>query len=1096
MRKELLTSGVLLFMCMASARLATAQVRSTGTVVGTVRDESGAVVPGAEIQLSNLETGSVLGATTNDTGDYSFPVVPVGPYTLTVTKSGFKTYKQADFPVSAVQNVRVDVVLQIGAVSQEVSVTAAPPAVDTVTASQGNTVTGTQVNELPLDTRVFTQLVTLEPGVSSSISRTPGFGSNASIGFSLNGVRADENNVQVDGVRNLDTFGGNAFVTPNLHAVSEFRIENNSYSAATGRNAGAQVNLISRSGSNQFHGNAFEFFRNDVLNARNFFSPSVPKNRYNDFGYDVGGAIKKDKYFFFWSEEWRRIIQESGTWLATVATPSQAGGVFQGVALTNPAGATTPSGAPCVTVTGPSSNPTSTINPNCIDKNATLLLQNYFPSPIPGFQEGPYNFVSSEPDSTRWREESIRLDANFADKLRAYARFIQDNVTLENPYGLFSSSAPLPNVGASTQFFPIYNYSAHVAYLPKPSLTSEFSWGLYWGTDKFLQNGPLSCRCRVPALNIPEIFPLNELDRIPTLNFSQGYAGVNEQWFFHNYAFSMPIVNDNTWLRGRHTVKFGVAFTPEGKSELANPSNNNTNGSFYFTGQYTGNALADFLLGRAHQYTETALDEFGNYRWWNLEPYIEDQVKLRPNLTLTAGIRYEYYSPEHELKNIFGSFDPTLFNPSQAPTVDASGVITTPSGSYNPLNGVIVAGNNPMGANKSPWGDNLFPSHHNAFAPRLGIVWDPRSNGKMSVRAGYGVFYDRWGSFTQFGGFNPPFNSSVDIFNTFLSNPAGTASSSAPNFPPALDAALAPWKYPQVQKWSVSVQREVAANTTVEAAYVGTKGTHLLAPISLNQPFPNVDVANGTISPDSVRPYPGWSSITAWQTTFNSSYNALQISAVRRLQHGLAFQAAYTWSKTLTDASGAWGTPQDSRNIRAEKALAGSDLPQVLVFNYVWDVPFFHNRTGAAKVALDGWQLSGITTFQSGFPATVYLPSDNAGTGFSGTERPNLVGNPSGAKTLTNWFNTSAFALPTMGTFGNAPNSVVRGPGTNNWDFGVAKLFPIREPLNLRFRAQFFNFFNHPSFSGIDAGYGDLAFGQVNSALPGRAIQFSLELSF
>jgi carboxypeptidase family protein len=1065
-----------------------AQVKSTGAVLGTVTDATGAVVPEATVTLKNPQTGAAMSAVTGSTGDYNFPVVPVGDYELTVGKSGFKTFLQGPFSVSSLENVRLNAVLTVGQVSEQVTVTAAPPAVNTVTASEGDTVTGTQVNDLPLDTRVFTQLVLLEPGVASSLIQTPGFGSNAAIGFSLNGVRGDENNLLVDGVRNLDTFGGNAFVTPNLYSISEFRIENNSYSAATGRDAGAQVNLISRSGTNSFHGNAFEYFRNDALNARNFFSPTVPKNRYNDFGYDVGGPIKKDKYFFFWSEEWRRIIQTSGTYLATVATPDQRNGIFQGFALTNPPGFTTASGAPCITVTGPQSNPTSTIDPSCIDANASLLLQNYYPLPTPGFQQGPFNFVSSEPDSTHWREESIRLDANFSSKLTAYARFTQDNVTLNNPYGLFSTNV-LPNVGASTQFFPIYNYSAHVTYVPRPNLTSEFGWGLYWATDKKLVNGPLSCRCRVPNLNIPELFPLNELDRIPTLSLGQGYAGINEQWFFHNYALSMPITNDNVWVRGEHTVKFGVTITPEGKSELANPSSNNTNGTFAFYGQVTGNALADFVIGRAFSYTETALDFFGNYRWYDIEPYIEDQIKLRPNLTLTVGVRYEYYSPEHELRNMFGSFDPALFDPSKAPTVESSGVITSPAGTYDPLNGIIVAGKN------SPWGDHLFPSHPDALAPRVGVAWDPTSTGKMSVRAGYGVFYDRWGSYTQFGGFNPPFNSSVDIFNTFLSNPAGTASSSSPNFPPGLDAALAPWKYPQFQKWSISAQRQLPSDTVIEAAYVGTKGTHLLGPINLNQPFPNADVAQGNLSADAVRPYLGWSSITAWETNFNSSYNALQISAIHRLQHGLAFQAAYTWSKTLTDGSSAWGTPQDSRNIKAEKALASFDTPAVLVFNYVWQVPFFQNKTGAAKQALDGWTIAGITTFQKGFPETVTLPTDNEGIG-GGLERPNRVGSVSGPRTLTNWFNTAAFVVPPIATFGNSPNSVFRGPGENNWDFGVYKSFRLRESLKLQFRAQFFNIFNHPSFNYVDAGLGDLAFGEVTSALNPRTTQFSLEVAF
>jgi hypothetical protein len=1079
---------VVLTLVTISSPNSNAQV-NTGVVLGVVTDASGATVPGAAVMLRNVGTGASLSAETGATGNYSFPVVPVGEYELTVTRSGFKTYMHERFSVSAFENLRIDAVLVIGQVSQEVSVTAAPPTVDTVTASQGNTVTGTQLNGLPLDSRLWTQLVNLEPGVSSPLVQTPGFGSNAGISFSANGVRSDENNVMVDGVRNLDTFGGNAFVTPNLYAVSEFRFENNSYSAASGRDAGAQVNLISRSGSNQFHGNAFEYFRNDVLNARNFFSPTVPENRYNDFGYDVGGPIKKERVFFFWSEEWRRIIQSSGTFLTTVASPAQIGGVFQGVTLTNPSGATAPGGAPCVTTSGPSSNATSAINPGCIDPNAVLLLQNYFPAPVSGLA-APFNFVSSVPDSTRWREEQIRLDANFSSKWRGYGRFTQDNVRLYNPYGLFNTNI-LPTVGASNQFFPIYNYSAHATYLPTPNMVSEFSWGLYWATDKFLENTSASCRCNVPALNIPQIFPLNELDRIPTLSFAQGYAGINEQWFFHNYAFSMPIVYASTWIRGNHTFKFGVTYTPEGKSELANPSNNNTNGTFSFTGQYTGNALADFLMGRASQYTETALDDFNNYRWYNLEPYFEDQVKLRPNLTLTAGLRYEYYSPEHELMNHFGSFDPSLFNPAQAPVVNSSGVIKSPSGTYNSLNGIIVAGTN------SPYGDHLFPARYNNLAPRLGLVWDPTKDGKTSVRAGYGVFYDRWGSYTQFGGFNPPFNSSVDIFNTFLSNPSGSSGSTPPNFPPALDASLPPWKYPQVQKWSVSVQREVRAGTSVEAAYVGTKGTHLLAPINLNQPYPNAEVADGTISPDSVRPFPGWSSITAWNTGFNSSYNSLQISAIHRLQHGLAFQAAYTWSKTLTDASSAWGTPQDSRDIKAEKGLASFNVPQAVVFNYVWDIPFFHEKSGAEKAILDGWEISGITTFQKGTPGTVTLPTDNEGTGFSGPERPNLVGNPNAAAhSLTNWFNTAAFAVPPIATFGDAPNGVIGLPGENNWDFGASKMIPIRESLNMRFRAQFFNFFNHPSFNSADTGYGDLAFGQVVSALNPRIIQFSLEFAF
>jgi Carboxypeptidase regulatory-like domain/TonB dependent receptor len=1060
----------------AGAVTSPAQVANTGSVQGTVVDQSAATVPEATVTLTNVATAAALSAQTNESGTFGFPIVPVGRYTLTVTKAGFKRYVQTDFTVEAASPVSFSVSLSVGDTSQEVTVSEVPAPVNTVTASEGNTVTYKQMNELPLTNRLFTQLVLLEPGVSSSIDQTPGFGSNSSVSFNLNGVRSDENNLMIDGIRNLDTFGGNAFVTPNLFAVTEFRIENNSYAAVTGRSAGGQINLISRSGTNQFHGNAFEYFRNDVLNARNFFATSVPKNRYNDFGYDIGGPIKKDKLFFFWSEEWRRIIQSGGTRLAVVPTAAERAGDFSAL-LAGP----TPQ-----VIVNPVTNqpyPNNVISASQLDPNAQLLLKTYFPLPTPGYQNGAFNFVSSEPDFTRWREESLRLDYHPTDKLTTYVRLTQDNVTLQNPYGLFGENS-LPNVGSSSQVYPIYQIAFNVTYSPTPGLISEFIWGTYRDNDKYLQNGPQSCRCRAPGLNIPEVFPLNELDRIPSLRFEQGYSGIIEQWYFHNYSFSMPFESNNTWVHGPHTVQFGIVYTREGKSELANPSNNNTNGSFTFNGNFTGNALADFVVGRAYNYTETALDPFGNYRWHNIEPYVQDQIKLLPNLTLTAGVRYEYYQPEYETHNFFGSFDPALYQSAQAPIVNPDGTLVPGTG--NPVNGIIVAGQN------SPWGRALFPSRTNMFAPRIGLVWDPTKTGKMSIRAGYGIFYDRWGSFSQFGGFNPPFNSSVNIFNTLLSNPGGSPGSV---YPPALNAVEAPWNYPQVQKWSFSVQRDVGFNTALSAAYVATKGAHLLGAVNLNQPYPNADVANGIISPDAVRPFPGFSTITAYETRFNSNYQSLQISANHRLSRGLEFQASYTWSKALTDNSSAWNTPQDSRNIRAEKSLASFDVPQILTFNYVWDIPAFQNSKGITHAVLGDWQASGITNIQSGFPFTVTLPNDNEGIG-GGLERANVVGNTNGPKKVSQWFNTSAFQVPAIATFGNSANYNVRGPGTINWDFSLSKNFAIREAANLRFRGEFFNVFNHPSFSSIDTGLGSVTFGQVTQALSPRLIQFSLELAF
>ena len=1055
-----------------------AQIKNTGAVLGRVTDPTGAIVPNAAVSLRNVDTGAVLKAQTDANGDYSFPVVPVGKYELSVGSTGFKTTMLRDLAVSAVDNVRLNVALELGNVVEQVAVEAVAPTVNSVTAGLGDTVVGKQIQNLPISSRIFTQLIFLEPGV---VSQNPegggGFGSNSTANFSLNGVRSDQNNLQIDGIRNLDTFGGNAFVSPNLNSLQEFRIENNSYSAATGRSAGGQVNLITRSGTNDFHGSAFEYFRNDKLNARNFFASEKPENRYNNFGYTIGGPIKKDKLFFFWSQEWRRIIESTGTRTATVATDAQRNGDF-GALLPDRVIKDPDTGQPF---------PGNVIPAGQIDPNAQLLLNTYFPRP--NFQSGALNFTASNPDTTFWREESARVDFRPTDSIGLFARFTQDGANLKNPFELFNSNV-LPNVGGSIQDFPIYNGAFNFTYIPKPNFIAEFRWGFYKGNDKKLEHTADSNRNRAPGLNIPELFPFNEQNRIPQLAFSQGYAGIRLPWPFHNYAYSMPFEGHFTWIKGLHTVRWGIGVTREGKGEVASATGNLTNGSFVFDGSATGDALADFLVGRAFSYTETAEDPFGVYRWVNVEPYVEDQMKLKSNITLTLGVRYTYYQPEVEKNNIQNYFDPKQFDPSKASVVGPDGLVVP--GTENVMNGLVMPGQN------DPFGKATINSQTTNFAPRVGLVWDPSSKGKMAVRVGYGIFYDRWGSFSQFSSTNPPFTEQVQVFNTLLSHPGqrpGGGASEKPVYPVALRTNITPWKYPQVQKWSAGFQYDFGNNLGAEVTYVGTKSTHLIGLLDMNQIVPNPLVASGDISPNAVRPFPGFSSITSWGTNRNATYNGLQASVRRRVGAGLAFQAAYTFSKTLTDASDVWGGPQDSRNIRAEKGLASFDARHVFIANYVWDVPLGKDSSGVARAVLGGWQVSGITRFQSGSPLTVSAPGDIAGIG-AGGQRPDLIGKPSGPKTLASWFNTGAFALPPPLTFGNEGVGVIRGPGINNWDFAVYKLFRITERVSTQFRAQFFNIFNHTQWFGVGTGFGSGSFGQVVSARSPRVIQLGMELQY
>ena len=1099
---------------------AVAQVANTSTVLGTVTDSTGALAPEVSVSLRNLDNGQVYNGRTDESGEFRFLTVPVGRYDLTAEKTGFAKTIRPAFEVHAAEPVRINFVLKVGSVSEAVTVTGGnPPVVNTVTANEGNTITGEQVNNLPLTNRVFTQLMSLEPGVFMPVVVDPGFGSNSSVNFSVNGVRDDENNLLIDGVRNADTFGGNAFVTPNLFAVSEVRVENSDYTATAGRSAGAQVNLVTRSGTNRFHGNVFEFFRNNVFNAENYFSTSTPEDRHNDFGYDLGGPIKRNQLFFFWSQEWRRIVVNSGPVITVAPTDLERQGNFS-ESLIQPVDPNT--GKPF---------PNNTIPQNRLDQNALLLLSTYFPVPTPNYSlDDLYNYISQAPNYTRWREEMARIDYRINPKWSLFGRYTQDTNLLDNPYGLWGENS-FPYVGGSTQNFPMYNWAAHATYVPRPDLFTEFSAGMYFANDKSLENSPLSCRCRAPGLNLREVFPLNELDRIPTMYFNYPYAGIVEMWYFHNDAFSIPLQSDTTWIHGAHTIRFGAAFTPEGKSELANPSDNNTNGSYTFLGNFSNSPLADFLLGLASNYTETALDPFGKYRWYNLEPYVEDQVKLRKNVTLTAALRYEFYQPEHELHDMLGGFDAALYNHANAPTVNPDGTVVPNSG--NSLNGIIVAGHNTyVGANSSPYGQALFPSHKNAFAPRVGISWDPFSDGKTAIRAGYGVFYDRWGSYSQFGAYNPPFNSSVNIFNTSLDNPGGTQNTL---FPAGLNTALAPWKYPSIQKWSLNVQREVLPDTSLSVGYVGTKGTHLLGFYDMNQGRPNIQVANGNIAPDYVRPYQGFDQISAYATIFDSNYNALQAELIHRLKNGLSFQVSYTYSKVLTDNPGPNGAvytstwPQDSYNIHAEYGPADFDRAHMLSFNYSWELPFFKNANAITRAFLAGWQVSGITVFQSGAPLTVTLPFDEAGVG-SYNQRPNQVANPFQAGPIAAnsniqcqyllgqsipgnsnllgvapaavhntaaWFNPCAFSLNPVGTFGDESTGPVRAPYFQDWDMGLAKNFALRESVGLQLELEAFNVFNHPSWGQPNMSwFNGSPLGAISSATSQRLVQLSLALKF
>lgn len=1043
------------------------QALNFGSFTGTLKDPSGAGVPQATVRLVRTETNTVTETTTDADGNYRLLNASPGTYRLEFEHDGFRKEVRDGIALSAGQSLRVDASLVIGQVSDAVQVESKVAEVDTSTANVGSTVYGSQVRELALNTRSFTQLMTLQPGVASSQAQQPGFGSNTSVPFSFNGAQQSSNNWLVDGSRNIDTYNGNNMTMINLDAIAEVRIERNAYSSEYGRNAGAQINVITKSGTNEYHGSAFEFFRNDLLDARNFFASGKPERRYNNFGGTFGGPIKKDRFFFFLSNEYRRIIQSTGTRTAIVPTAAQIAGNFSGGRIIRD---------PVTNV--PFAN--NQIPASQLDPNAVLFLKTYYVPPTPGFQQGALNYTSSDPDTTNYRSGLGRLDYNVSPTLSLFGRYNIDSTRLYSPFGLFSTN-PMPGSAASQQAWIAYTSNFSATWTPRPNLVNQFTTAFF-----HLSIGigmlPSAARSVAPGLDVPRVFDTatDSSGFIPSINLGQGYAGISVAWPQNISGYTYEVFDNVTYIVGRHALKFGGYLGRENKTQ--NNSNPNNNGTFAFDGSASGDALADMLLGRAFQYTENSAHVSGALRFYNIEAFAQDQWQATPRLTLTYGVRYEFYQPEADSAGTISYFDPGRFVTAQAAQVLPNGQIV--SGTQNFGNGIVVASKN------SPFGYQLTNSQRLNFSPRVGFAYTLTKDNLTVLRGGYGRFFDRWPQYASSARNNYPFNQSVSIFNTSFSNPA---EGSLRIFPIGLTNFTSPWDVPELQKWSLGIQRQLPGGIVLDTSYVGSKGTHLLLTRDINQPVASATVASGQVSPNAVRPYPGFAAINSYQTSGTSFYNSLQTSVVKRFARGFSVDGAYTWSKSIDDAV----TPLNAYAPRSvERGVSTFDRTHVLTVSYIWEIPFTKNLTGFRKKVLDGWQISGITSVQSGNPLTPVLTSDRAGTGTSGAQRPNVSGMIGTPHTQYTWFDTSVFSAPALGTFGSAGRSIIRGPGFANTDLSFSKRTVIRENVMLQFRAEFFNIFNNSQWASVGTTVGSSTFGQVLSARDPRITQLGLRLTF
>ena len=628
---------------------------------------------------------------------------------------------------------------------------------------------------------------------------------------------------------------------------------------------------------------------------------------------------------------------------------------------------------------------------------------------------------------------------------------------------------------------PGHNAIARLTSTLSPTTVNVFTYGF---SRNAITESPILSAVSRTGLNIPEIFPGNFYNALPIVTLT-GFGGIGVGGLTNNVNNVYEWKDDLTRIVGDHSLKFGFDFLRIQKFTFAQT---NTEGTFTFNGNVTGNPVADLLLGDAFNYTEASLSPNGYLFANTYEMYAQDDWKVRPNLTLNLGLRWAIFAtaPDgFDKYNQISSFSPQLFKAADAPVVNADGSLK--AGTGNPLNGIYTP-TNLQGLNLPA---SLRNTRYVMPGPRLGFAWSPHNSQKTVIRGGYGVFY-HWDNNNQESlRNNPPFSTSANISNTVLSNPGGGTNRL---FPANLIAFDPNYLYPNVQQWSLNVQRELPGQVVLSVAYVGNHAVHQDQSPNLNQPQPSLAVANGSVNVATVRPFLGYGNIAWDERNASARYNALQTSATRRFTNGLAFQASYTWSKSI-----AWLAGQNPFVQPDEKGLSTLDQRQNFTFNWVYELPFFRNP-GMIHAVLGGWEWSGLATFSSGFPVTITQSGDRAGVG-GGTQRPNVIGTANIIGTVNQYFNTSAFALSALGTFGNEGVGNVRGPGiSDNYTMNFYKNFTFRtfgkESAKLRIGAEIFNIFNHANFSAIGVGFATPTFGKITAALDPREIQFSARLSF
>src|SRR5580704_3714846 len=1072
----------------------------TGSIRGSVLDPSGAIVQAARVTATQIETGLTRAAVTDHQGAYVLVELPIGHYQLEVHAQGFQSYLQQGISLDVNQTATVSIHLKLGAETQQVEVRADAALVQNTVSSLGQTVMEHEILDLPLDGRNFSQLGSLQPGV---VPLTPGLleaggPARQNQAYAVDGQRPESNNFLIDGADNVSSVDGGFVLKPPIDAIAEFKILTHNADAEFGRNTGSTTNIVTRSGSNSFHGALWEFFRNDAMDSSDYFTRSVQPLKQNQFGATFGGPILKDKTFFFGYYEGFR-NRQGETVPATVPSVAERQGDFaeectdlSGASFdpstglcSNPQGQLTFFGTPVPF------NQVTLFTP--IDPIATNVLP-FFPMP----NQGANGFIATQTLIENNDQFGVRLD-HYLSRV--------DTLNFRYMYSSGPTTDPLSPVGANVPGFPVceddraQNFVAQETHVFSPNTIGVARFSFV--RNKFLLDEHLNHES--PSDLGFEYDPTLPSAAGPPFIQVGGYASVGDPITGprNTYQNTFDLSGSLSWIHGRHAFKFGGGYRRDQINALQGIA---TNGFFVFAGIPSfesflyNDGFANYLSGNPVVFLQGGGNFGREIRDRALDAYGQDTYKVTPSLTLNLGLRYELPFPTTERHN-----EVNLFVPGAQSRV----VPNAPAGLLYPGDPGVPAG--------------LIPTQKTAFAPRFGLAWDPRHDSKTVVSVAYGIFYEPY--YTGEGGplqdpvSSPPYLKTLQLSPPFLNtfaDPYTTSNPFAQAFPEPMTLLVTARNLhlPYAQDWNLNIQQSLGQDWLFQIGYVGTTGVRLPRFIEGNPPVfipgavttgPGCSVANPCLNStennvNQRRLYSGctlaspnnciYSSVGEIASVANSSYNALETSLRKRFNHGLSFLASYTWSHSIDDVSsfnitGSAAQPvvgendlaQNPFDLAAERGRSMFDSHHCFVLSYQWILPFLQHSTSWYGHVLGNWRLNGIMTAMSGGPFTVFDSNDVSLqgqapeiSGFS-ANRPNLIGNPnSGPRTPQQWFNVGAFQqlqpdpLGRFQVFGNEGRNVVQGPGYVNWDASAFKNIRLTESKELQFRGELFNLLNHTNF--------------------------------